>query len=91
MEVVTNDVSLGRQRLRRQVNERIGARAEDGDDIEIFCECGRRSCSARIRVAAVDYAAVLARDGRVVVVAEHSDRLVDSPLGYLVVSGRRGG
>lgn len=50
-------VSVGRQALRREVNERIaGLNAGWGTErFEVFCECGRARCAERVAVAATTY------------------------------------
>ncbi len=42
--------SVGRQALRREVNERIRELDQDWgvDELDVFCECGHRSCTARV-------------------------------------------
>jgi hypothetical protein len=50
-------VSVGRQALRREVNERIG-RLNAGwgtDRFDVFCECGRARCAERVTIAASTY------------------------------------
>ena len=37
-------VSVGRQVLRRELNDRIRARCVDESEFEVFCECGRAGC-----------------------------------------------
>jgi hypothetical protein len=37
-------VSVGRQALRRQLNDRVSARHPGASEFEAFCECGRASC-----------------------------------------------
>ena len=88
----TNDVSLGRQALRRDVNSRISAAGAVGDGaqtVEVFCECGRRRCSDRIRIATGAYDEIAASAARFVVTAGHeeagAEELVSRHDGYAVV------
>lgn len=50
-------VSVGRQALRREVNERIATLHEgwDTDLFDVFCECGRARCADRVTVSAATY------------------------------------
>jgi len=93
MTSLTNDVSLGRQALRRDVNTRIGAAGAGAGDgtqtVEVFCECGRRRCADRIPIATGAYAEILASAARFVVTAGHEEagveELVARRNGYVVV------
>jgi hypothetical protein len=69
---VTNDISLGRQALRRSVNMRIRSVIDwaETETIDVFCECGRRRCADRLRVAIDDFDGALGA-GRYVVLPEH--------------------
>jgi hypothetical protein len=82
MTTVSNDVSFGRQTVRRQVNTR--ARSNGSNDepasIEILCECGRRLCADRFQIGIEHYQDVL-RSSRQYVVATHHD---DDPRHQLV-------
>jgi hypothetical protein len=86
-------VSIGRQVLRREVNERIseaGARM-----IEAFCECGLGGCSDRLTVAREDYEDVRRIPTRFLVKHAHAsaeDRVVGEHDGFVVVEkfGRSG-
>jgi hypothetical protein len=91
MATVRNDVSLGRQALRRSVNERT-RNVIDGSapgTIEVFCECGRVRCASRVQIAIDAYDDVLERQRQYVVLAGHEDDraevLVARQNGYLVV------
>jgi hypothetical protein len=50
-------VSVGRQALRREVNQRIRALHEryQSEELEVFCECGRSGCSERVTVSTSTY------------------------------------
>lgn len=50
-------VSVGRQALRREVNERIATLNERWatDVFEVFCECGRARCADRVTVSAATF------------------------------------
>ncbi len=95
MTTISNDVSFGRQVLRREVNIRIrNATGENvSGTIDVFCECGRRRCADRIRIAVEEYEEVLVSPARCVVSAGHEDaaaeRLVGREDGYVVVERDR--
>jgi hypothetical protein len=75
MTSTTDDVSYGRQVLRRQINGRMRHAVElpETEPLEIFCECGRRLCAARVRVEAGFYGRAVA-SGRLYVIAKgHQD------------------
>lgn len=44
-------VSVGRQALRRELNDRVSARHAVDSEFEVFCECGRASCREDLVVA----------------------------------------
>jgi hypothetical protein len=48
-------VSLGRQLLRREVNERVRAADLGAPELDILCECGRPRCAERFAVSAPTY------------------------------------
>lgn len=88
---VSNDISLGRQALRRSVNERarsVSSGSASGA-IDVFCECGRVRCATRLQIAIDAYDDVLATQRRYVVLAGHEDNGVDLVVarenGYIVV------
>lgn len=91
MTSVSNDVTLGRQALRRQVNTRIRGVVESNASgvIEVFCECGRVRCADRLRIELDVYDEVLAAQGCFVVTTHHdhdaTQRLVSRHHGFLVV------
>jgi hypothetical protein len=70
---IENDVSVGRQALRRVVNERIRNDVGPGEagTIYVFCECGRRRCSDRLEIPADDFDETV-RAGRYVMAAGHA-------------------
>jgi hypothetical protein len=91
MTIVSNEVTLGRQALRREVNKRVRGVAEPDESgtIEVFCECGRVRCADRLRIVADTYDEVLAAEGRFVVTTRHdhdgTQRLISRHHGFLVV------
>ena len=91
MTSVSNDVTLGRQALRRKVNKRIREVVESNasETIEVFCECGRVRCADRLRIELDAYDQVLASQGYFVVTTHHdhdaTQRLVSRHHGFLVV------
>ena len=89
--MTAKDGSVGRQALRRRVNERRCQAAErpDSGTIDIFCECGGRLCAAQVRVAADLYEGVVT-SARLFLVAEgHEDPATEQAVGvyerFLVV------
>jgi hypothetical protein len=86
-----NNITLGRQVLRRKVNTRVPRITGAGETttIEVFCECGRRLCADRVRIAVDAYEAVLESPGHYVVTTDHgndsSQRLVSDHRGFVVV------
>ena len=91
MTTVSNDVTLGRQVLRQEVNRRVRDATEPNGSgtIEIFCECGRVRCADRLGIALDVYNEVLASQGQFVVTTHHdhdaTQRLVSRHHGFLVV------
>jgi hypothetical protein len=73
MSAVANEVSLGRQALRRSVNERIRATIDwsAAGSIDVFCECGRVRCSGRLQIALDDFDEILRTEGWFVVLPGH--------------------
>ena len=96
MTTVSNDVTLGRQALRQEVNRRIRNLLESNaaGTIEIFCECGRVRCADRVQVEVDAYDEVLAAPGQFVVTTHHdhdaTQRLVSRHHGFLVVERDQG-
>jgi hypothetical protein len=82
MTFLANDVSLGRQMLRRSVNERIRGTIDwsEAGSIDVFCECGRARCSDRLQVALDEFDDVLRTAGWFVVVPGHEDDGAERPL-----------
>jgi hypothetical protein len=83
--------SVGRQVLRRKVNDRLRQAADrtDSDLIDVFCECGGRLCAAQVRIAADLYEG-LVMSTRLFLVAEgHEDPANEKTVGiyerFLVV------
>lgn len=81
--------------LFRDVNERVkGVLAEIGvsDQLEVFCECGRGDCVAKIELSLPDYEAVRAYPARFLVLQGHEfpevEDVLVSPDGYLIVEKR---
>lgn len=91
MTIVTNDVSRGRQALRREVNERIRSIIDwpEPGTIDVFCECGRVRCTDRVRLELVAFDDVLGSPGCYVVVAGHeggtAERVVARQESFVVV------
>ena len=91
MTSISNEVTLGRQALRREVNKRIRSVVEPNGSgtLEVFCECGRLRCADRLRIAVDAYDEVLASQGHFVVTTHHdhdaSQRLLSRHHGFLVV------
>ena len=75
MTATANEVSLGRQALRRSVNERIRSTIDSNESgsIDVFCECGRVRCSDRLRLAIDELDEVLGTPGWYVVRPGHED------------------
>jgi hypothetical protein len=86
-----NKITFGRQVLRRKVNTRVPSftGTSETTTIEVFCECGRRLCADRVRIAVDIYEAVLESPGHYVVTTNHgndsSQRLVSDHPGFVVV------
>ena len=95
MTSVANEASVGRQVLRRSVNERIRSTVEwnEPDSIDIFCECGRVRCSDRLQIAVDDFDEIVGTPGWFVVLPGHEDDGAERPvtrLEDLVVVERHG-
>jgi hypothetical protein len=81
--------------LFREVNERMRelldsmAPRQNGDMLEIFCECGLGDCMEKLLVSATDYEAARSRPERFLVAAGHEipevENVVASPDGHWVV------
>jgi hypothetical protein len=86
-------VSVGRQALRREVNERMRAFHEQKASYEAFCECGRVRCNERVPLGAEAYDDVRRVPARSLVKLGHAaetDRIVSAHEEFLVVENRRG-
>ena len=96
MTTVSDDVTLGRQVLRQEVNRRVRDASEPNGSgtLEIFCECGRVRCADRLQIAIDVYNGVLASPGQFVVTTHHdhdaTQRLVSRRHGFLVVERNLG-
>ena len=65
-------VSVGRQALRREVNERAaGSTAAGAPTLSVLCECGLTSCAQRFAAARETYAAVRRFPTRFLVARAH--------------------
>ena len=66
--------SVGRQALRREVNERIRELDQDRgvDELDVFCECGHRSCTARVVIGRSLYDHVRRTPRHFFVTAKHA-------------------
>jgi hypothetical protein len=90
MTSTTDDVSFGRQVLRREVNGRIrhAVQLPETETLEIFCECGRRLCADRVQAEAGFYGRAVA-SGRLYVIAkghqDPTDAIVGAYDGFVVV------
>jgi hypothetical protein len=82
MTSVANGASLGRQALRRSVNERIRGTIDwsESGSIDVFCECGRIRCTDRLQLAIDEFDRVLGTPGWYVVLPGHEDDGAERPL-----------
>ena len=86
-------VSVGRQVLRRKLNDRIHANAnESTKELEVFCECGRATCRAntqdRLLVAPQLYEQLRRIPTRFLIKHGHTapvERIIDSYQDFLIV------
>jgi hypothetical protein len=90
-------VSVGRQALRREVNQRIRVLHEryESEQFEVFCECGRRGCNERVTASAAAYDALRRVPTHFLVKHSHAsgeDRVVSEYDEFVVVEkfGRSG-
>ena len=89
----TDGVSVGRQVLRRALNDRLRSRQNGlAEEFVVFCECGRGSCRDAIRDGLLVSVEVYEKARRVPThfLIEHShaaaaDRVVESYDGFLIV------
>ena len=91
MTSVSNEVTLGRQALRREVNKRIRGVTEPSGSgtIEVFCECGGVRCADHLQIALDAYDEILEAQDHFVVTTHHdhdaTQRLISRHHGFLVV------
>jgi hypothetical protein len=82
-------VSLGRQLLRREVNERVRAADLGAPELVVLCECGRPRCVDRFAVSAATYEDVRRFPTRFAVRTGHEapdgERLVAEHDGFRIV------
>jgi hypothetical protein len=89
----SDSVSVGRQVLRRELNDRLYVRANGSTQkFEVFCECGRRSCRESVKSGILVSPELYEKLRRVPThfLIKHShaaaaDRVVDSHDGFLIV------
>lgn len=82
-----------RQRLMREVNERIRELAErNGTRVRLLCECGDDSCADAVEISAAQYALIRADESRFLLFPGHerpeSDRVVERNGRFVVVADR---
>ena len=81
-------VSVGRQALRRELNDRIRARNAGEREFEVFCECGQARCRDRFLIGRDAYEALRRMPTHFLVKRSHADpgeRIVDELDGFLIV------
>jgi hypothetical protein len=89
-------VSVGRQVLRRELNDRARARHNGADDeFEVFCECGRAGCRDGVLVTTGVYETLRRVPTHFLVKRSHAgpaERVVDTYGDFLIVEkfGRSG-
>ena len=89
-------VSVGRQVLRRELNDRARARHDGADEeFEVFCECGRAGCRDGVIVTTGMYEALRRVPTHFLVKRSHAgstERVVESHEDFLIVEkfGRSG-
>jgi hypothetical protein len=84
------DTAVRSELLFRAVNERIfEIGANDGEGLEILCECGDESCISTVVITVRDYERLRLDSSRFVVCEGHEltdiERVIERTLGYLVV------
>ena len=82
-----------RQRLMREVNERIRELAErNGNGVRLLCECGEVSCADAVEISASQYARIRADESRFLPFPGHerpeSDRVMERNGRFVVVADR---
>jgi hypothetical protein len=86
-------VSVGRQVLRRKLNDRLYARANGStQELELFCECGRATCRANTQdgllIAPQVYEQLRRIPTRFLIKHRHTapaERIIDSHQDFLIV------
>jgi hypothetical protein len=82
-------VSIGRQAIRREINDRIRARHDgDQEEFEVFCECGRAICGDAAYVTADLYDKLRRVPTHFLISYSHrgqSERIVESHEDFAVV------
>lgn len=73
---------MGRQALRRSVNERIRSTIDwtESGSIDVFCECGRIRCADRLQLAIDEFDDVLGTPGWYVVLPGHENGGAERPV-----------
>jgi hypothetical protein len=81
-------VSVGRQALRRELNDRVCARRAEDAELEVLCECGRASCRDALVVPREVYEKLRRVPTRFLITHSHagaSGRVVDSHESFLII------
>jgi len=81
-------VSVGRQVLRRELNDRVSALNGAQPELDVLCECGRASCRDRLVLAQIVYEQVRSVPTRFLIKHSHagpSEVIVDAHDGFLIV------
>ena len=81
-------VSVGRQALRRELNDRLSARHAGDSEFEVFCECGRASCRDALVVTRELYEKLRRVPTHLLIKHSHggpSDRIVESHENVLII------
>ncbi|HXH89439.1 MAG TPA: hypothetical protein VNI55_12635 [Gaiellaceae bacterium] len=94
----SDGVSAAHQSLRREVNEQIRRLHDEfhaTGELDVFCECGRRSCASRFVMSVGDYEFVRRQPLQYLVLEGHdvlrSERVVSERRGFVVVEKSAGG
>jgi hypothetical protein len=81
-------VSVGRQALRRELNDRASVRHALDSELEVFCECGRASCRDGLVVARDVYEKLRRVPTHFLIMRSHvgpSERIVGSHENVLII------
>jgi hypothetical protein len=82
-------VSVGRQVLRRELNDRLWARHNGSEaELEVYCECGRAGCRDAARVTPVFYERLRRVPTHFLVKGDHAEvgeRVVESHGDFVIV------